>query len=56
MNQILFRKWGRNGLKIGFGLKIAIPWFAGELGGKMDFAHYQMLGEGAVVFAVIVGF
>jgi hypothetical protein len=35
MYQILFRKAGPNGLKIGFGLKIAISGFGGEVDWKM---------------------
>jgi hypothetical protein len=63
MNRILFGKWGRNGLKIGFGRKIAIWCFEGKLGGKMrrgagfwDFAQFQKFGEGAVVLAIKVRF
>jgi hypothetical protein len=63
MNQILFREWGRSGLKIGFGQKIAILCFAGDMRGRMGrgagfrgCAQYQKLREGSAVFAIIAGF
>jgi hypothetical protein len=62
IKQIPFREWGRRGLKIGFGQKIAILCFAGDLcgmgrgAGFRECAQFQKLGEGAVVFAIIVGF